>query len=102
VSDYIKERLAQSLQLRDLAGVTRLSSSHFSRAFKGSFGQTPHTYIVQQRVTRARHEMLNTRAPLSEIAIACGFADQAHLARMFHREVGMAPNRWRRANFASV
>lgn len=100
VSDYIQERLGQSLQLRDLANVVRLSSSHFSRAFKASFGKTPHTYIVEQRVTRARNEMLNTRSPLSEIALSCGFADQAHLTRMFRREMGMAPSRWRRANMA--
>jgi AraC family transcriptional regulator len=98
VADHISAHLDRSIGLRELAGVARLSNSHFSRAFKGAFGQTPHTFIMNQRVALARKKMLNSREPLSQIALLCGFSDQAHLARLFRRETGIAPSQWRRTN----
>jgi AraC-like DNA-binding protein len=98
VANHIGENLDRSLPLSELARVAQLSESYFTRAFKGTFGQTPHAFIICQRVERAQQEMLEGREPLSQIALACGFADQAHLARMFRRETGLAPSAWRLAN----
>jgi AraC-like DNA-binding protein len=97
VAAYIDEHLATSLPLSDLARVAQLSDSHFSRAFKGAFGQTPHAFITHRRIERARSEMLQSKEPLSQIALKCGFADQAHLARVFRRATGWPPGAWRRA-----
>jgi len=101
VAEHISAHLDRPIALRELAGVARLSSSHFSRAFKGAFGQTPHTFIMIRRVERARQKMLDSQEPLSQIALSCGFSDQAHLARLFRRETGVAPSQWRRANQSS-
>jgi AraC-like DNA-binding protein len=98
VAEHISAHLERSIGLRELAGVARLSHSHFSRAFKGAFGQTPHTFIMSRRVAVASQKMLNSRESLSQIALSCGFSDQAHLARLFRRETGFAPSQWRRAN----
>ena len=98
VTDYISAHLDRPIALRELAGVARLSYSHFSRAFKGAFGQPPHTFIMSRRVELARKKMLGSREPLSQIALSCGFSDQAHLARLFRRQTGFAPSQWRRAN----
>jgi AraC-like DNA-binding protein len=98
VADHISSHLDRPITLRELAGVARLSCSHFSRAFKGAFGQPPHTFIMGRRVQLAREKMLASREPLSQIALSCGFSDQAHLARLFRRETGCAPSQWRRAN----
>ncbi len=89
---------AAALPLSELANVTQLSNSYFSRAFKGTFGQPPHAFIMCRRVKRAQQEMLEGLEPLSQIALSCGFADQAHLARIFRREMGFAPSAWRRAH----
>jgi AraC family transcriptional regulator len=96
---YVDSRLGDAISLTKLAEITRLSVGHFSRAFRGSFGESPHRYIINRRVRRAQHEMLATSEPLCEIALSCGFADQAHMCRLFLRIVGCSPHRWRRARF---
>jgi AraC family transcriptional regulator len=98
VTDHIEANLETSLPLRELASIARLSPSYFSRAFKGAAGQTPHAFILTRRIARARQEMLKGAQPLAQIAIACGFADQAHLARVFRRSAGLTPAAWRRLN----
>ena len=96
VTEYIERRLETPLITDDLASVARLSAGHFCRAFKTSLGETPHAYIIRQRVRRAQMLMLRTRDTLSQIACACGLTDQAHLTRLFRRVVGTTPMSWRR------
>jgi transcriptional regulator GlxA family with amidase domain len=85
---HIDSSLDGAMSLADLSRLVRLSSSHFSRAFKHCFGQSPHRYILRRRVQRATHYMLTTHEPLCQIAVACGFADQAHFSRIFRRVTG--------------
>jgi AraC family transcriptional regulator len=102
VIDHIEANLDTSLPLHELASIARLSTSYFSRAFKGASGQTPHAFILSRRIARARQEMLDGVEPLAQIALACGFADQAHLARVFRRSAGLTPAAWRRVNQSST
>lgn len=95
---YIDENIDESITLLKLADLTRLSVSYFSAAFKVSFGVSPHAYIIAQRVERAKRHIALTDAPLSEIALDCGLADQAHLSRIFRRHTGFTPSSWRRAH----
>jgi AraC-like DNA-binding protein len=55
-------------------------------------------YVVVRRVERAKTIIRETKEPLAEVALACGFADQAHLNRRFRDVVGVSPGRWRRSN----
>ncbi len=98
VDRYIQQRLERTLRVKELAEQVSLSVSHFCRAFKESFGASPHLHLTRLRVERAQRFMLTTQDPLSQIALACGMADQAHLSKLFRREVGEAPNTWRRRN----
>lgn len=100
--EQIEEELLTNVKVTALAERVRLSSSHFCRAFKQSVGMTPHTYVVRQRIERAKSMMLGTREPLSQIAAACGFSDQSHLSRLFLRYVGQSPNAWRRARVVTA
>lgn len=95
---HIEANLASKMDIEDLAKVVALSRSHFSRAFKRSLGLSPMEYVVVRRVERAKAMISGTREPLAEVALACGFADQAHLNRRFRDIVGVSPGRWRRSN----
>jgi AraC family transcriptional regulator len=95
---YIEANLASKMEIDDLANVVALSRSHFSRAFKHSVGLSPMEYVVVRRVERAKTIIRETKEPLAEVALACGFADQAHLNRRFRDVVGVSPGRWRRSN----
>ncbi|MDO6414204.1 AraC family transcriptional regulator [Sphingomonas sp. BIUV-7] len=96
VRAYVEEQLDNTVLIEDLAGVAKLSPGHFCRAFKASTGETPHGYIVRQRLRRAQTLMLNTNDTLSQIACACGLTDQAHLTRLFRRMLNETPLSWRR------
>jgi len=98
VQEFIDGSLDSKIRLQDCASEVRLSASHFSRAFKVTFGTTVLGYIHRRRVERAQRMMLRSDKPLSQIALACGFADQAHYCRVFRNVVGLSPNAWRRQN----
>jgi AraC family transcriptional regulator len=93
---YIEEHLDEPLHLEVLSAIVKLSVTHFSRSFKRSLGETPHSYVTGRRLEHARHLMLTTNDSLSDIALACGFADQAHFSRSFRQGVKQSPAAWRR------
>jgi len=101
ISALVEAKLEGSVRITELAATARLSKSHFSRAFKAHFGRSPQQYVLDRRVARAQQLMLASNCRLCDVAQACGFADQAHLSRVFRRLVGAAPNRWRRARCVS-
>jgi AraC-like DNA-binding protein len=96
VRDFIDATLDEQIFVGALAGVAGISASHFFRVFKGTFGLSPHAYIIRRRISRAKDLMTTTEEPLSQIAAACGLTDQAHLSRLFLKEVGRPPGTWRR------
>lgn len=95
---HIEENLGSKIAIRELAALVSFSKSHFSRAFKRSLGVSPMAYVTTRRVERAKTMMISTDQQLTEIALACGFADQSHLNRSFRRMVGLSPGLWRRTN----
>lgn len=96
IKQHIDAHISHAIPLDELAGQVRLSTSYFSTAFKVTFGISPHSYVVTCRVAHAKLRMLNTSAPLCEIALDCGLADQSHLSRVFRRVTGTTPSAWRR------
>jgi AraC family transcriptional regulator len=95
----IEASLERGVRVTELASSIRLSQAHFSRAFKAHFGRPPQRYILERRVARAQHLMLASDCRLCDVALACGFTDQAHLSRVFRHLVGTTPYAWRRARF---
>jgi AraC-like DNA-binding protein len=95
--DFIDANLSSTLRISYLASNANLSHSHFARAFRRSFGESPYAYIVRMRVQRAQTMLLTGVAPLQQITLDCGFSDQSHFSRLFTRLVGEAPGAWRRA-----
>jgi AraC-like DNA-binding protein len=93
---HIEANLADRLSTVQLAALVRLSASHFCRAFKANLGCSPHEYVIQCRIVRAKTLMRETGISLAQVALECGLADQAHLSRLFRRRVGISPSRWRK------
>jgi AraC-like DNA-binding protein len=93
--ELILANLAGALTLAELAAACGLSASYFTRAFRRSTGRSPHRFLIEARVARAKLLLRRRNLSLSEIAAACGFADQSHFTRVFVRQVGLAPAAWR-------
>jgi AraC family transcriptional regulator len=81
VIDYIQANLTQDLSILDLATLTSMSESHFSRSFKRSVGIAPYQYLMKQRVERAKQLLAQRSFAISTIALDCGFANQTHLLK---------------------
>ena len=98
VRDYIDSHIAEPVLVSDLCAVVRCSEAHFSRSFKRTCGESPHSFVMRRRVELAARNMLTTDASLSDIALRSGFADQAHLCKQFRQLFGETPAVWRRAH----
>jgi transcriptional regulator GlxA family with amidase domain len=96
VTRHIDATMGSNISTDDCAAIARLSTSHFRRAFKASFGETFYGWLSRRRVQRAQEMMVMTDQPLYRIARQCGFADQSHFTRVFRRLVGPSPGSWRR------
>jgi len=92
--ELIDGNLDGELRLSYLAEECGLSVSYFCRSFKRSFGIPVHRYLVARRVDRAKFLLRSSSAQLSEIALECGFSDQAAFSRTFRAVVGTSPMRW--------
>jgi AraC family transcriptional regulator len=98
VRDYIEGHITGPIPVADLCALLQWSNAHFSRSFKRTFGETPHSFVMRRRVELAARYMLATDASLSDIAFRCGFVDQAHLCKIYRRAVGQTPAAWRRVH----
>ncbi|UXI66367.1 helix-turn-helix domain-containing protein [Tahibacter amnicola] len=96
ILDLIEDHLAlPSLTLAFLASQSQLRPLDFLRAFVARFGITPHQYVLERRIQRARRLLQHTRLPIAQIAADCGFAQQSHLGMHFRRAFGLTPDRYR-------
>ncbi|AOR80249.1 hypothetical protein BES08_25365 (plasmid) [Novosphingobium resinovorum] len=96
--ELIEINLADGVALEELARCCDLRVSQFAHAFRRSVGLPPYQWLIHRRVTRATDLLRGRRLSLAEIANQCGFADQAHFTRVFHKRVGVAPAVWRKQN----
>ena len=91
VTEYINEHLHQDIKLIDLAAIAQMSPYHFLRLFKHSMGVTPHQYILQRRIEKAKCLLQHGELSIAEVAARVGFCDQSHFTRYFKRIVGVTP-----------
>lgn len=92
VDDIIEERMDGPLTVGEVAASLELSAGFFSRAFKAAVGKSPHDYIVDRRVSRARDLLRHSPLGLAEIAAASGFASHGHMTTQFRRRLGVTPS----------
>jgi AraC-like DNA-binding protein len=95
-AEILHENLRGHVRLQELARECGLSTSHFARSFKTSFGISAHQLLLQHRIEHAKELMRQTSMSLMEVALQSGFSDQAAFTRTFHHIAGVSPGKWRR------
>ncbi len=96
VEDLIEAHLEAPLTLSDMARSCGLSPGFFLRAFKAATGQTPHRFLMERRVARARRLLRGQGTTATQAAHLAGFSSHAHMATAFRRVLGIAPSAYRR------
>ncbi|MBI1369164.1 MAG: helix-turn-helix domain-containing protein [Planctomycetes bacterium] len=93
---HLEARFAEPLRMSDLAALAGISLTHFNRRFVQIFRITPKQFILSLRIQAAQRLLNTTARPVSEIASATGFCDQAHFTKRFSTETGMTPLAYRK------
>lgn len=89
--DYIQDQLEKELTVSGIAEAVSLSPYYFTRLFKEATGKSPHQFVIEARVSKARHLLETGNITISEAAYQVGFVDQSHLTRHFKRVFGLPP-----------
>jgi AraC family transcriptional regulator len=95
LKDFMEAHLAENLTISQMATIANLSQFHFARAFKAASGQSPHRYLTQQRIERAKMLLSVTRLSVFEVAHRVGFSNQSHFTAQFRKITGVTPKVYR-------
>jgi AraC family transcriptional regulator len=97
LSEYVSEHMAGPIGLTELAELCGLSAYHFCRAFKRTTGVTPHMWLTERRMERAKALIsIHPDLQLGDVALSVGYSNQAAFATAFKRVTGHTPTQWRR------
>jgi AraC family transcriptional regulator len=95
IKEFVDAKMEDELTLREMARSVELSTAHFSRMFRKSTGETPHQFLLRQRVVRAKEMLRSADARVMDVAVACGFKTQQHFAQAFRHVCGASPTEYR-------
>jgi AraC family transcriptional regulator len=95
VIDFVQAHLDQDLSLEALAQQAGFSAYHFARLFRQTTGESPHQFVLRQRIERAQRLLKQSGVPLAHVALESGFANQSHLTQVFKRHLGVTPRAYR-------
>lgn len=93
--DFILAHLSENLSLEILAQQVGFSPYHFAHLFRETAGKSPHQFVQQQRIERAKQLLRETNVPLADVALESGFANQSHLTQVFKRHLNLTPRVYR-------
>ncbi|MHC8319045.1 helix-turn-helix transcriptional regulator [Pseudomonas sp. LB3P31] len=96
LDEFIDAGLQGPLSVQTMAGLLGLSEGFFMRAFKQATGKSPHSYLIDRRLAKARAQLRDSTTGLAQIALSCGFNSQAHMATAFRQRLGVSPVQLRR------
>jgi len=95
VTELVHSKIEEELSLHEMAQCAELSPAHFSEVFRKSTGESPHQFVLRQRVERAKEMLREADMRVLDVAVACGFKTQQHFARVFRRMYGASPTEYR-------
>ena len=95
IKELVHAKMGDDLSLDEMAQSIGLSTAHFARMFRKSTGETPHQFVLRQRVERAKAMLRVPDARVLDVAVACGFTTQQHFAQVFRDVSGVSPTQYR-------
>ena len=96
--NYIEQNYQRNLTVEEVADACRLNRSYFSKLFRENMGCPPQEFLIGVRLAKAAELMCSSSAPISEIAVRCGYSNQFHFSRAFKKRYGISPQKWRAQN----
>lgn len=99
---FMKKNYFSSLNLCDVASAVHLSPTFFHEVFKDIKKQTPHDYLLDYRIKKAKEKLGETDLPLSQVAILCGFESQSYFSYVFKRKTSLTPKAYRDKKFVII
>jgi AraC family transcriptional regulator len=97
VAAHIEEHLSEQIPLTTLARMARLSTFHFCRAFKQSFGVPPHRYHTNRRIDHAKLMLAERKHSVTEVGLSVGFSETSSFTAVFRKITGQTPSHYHRA-----
>src|SRR3979490_1235723 len=95
IKEFVDAKMEDELTLREMAQSVELSRAHFARMFRKSTGESPHQFVLRQRIEHAMTMLRSDDARVVDVAVACGFKTQQHFARVFRHVCGVSPTDYR-------
>jgi AraC family transcriptional regulator len=93
--EFMHDNYGRELALEEIAASAYLSEYHFARLFKQITGVTPHVYLANLRIEKARRLLVETSLPVIEIAAMVGYQSQSHFTKIFKSVTGITPRAYR-------
>jgi len=95
IKELVHAKMEDDLSLDEMAESVGLSTAHFARMFRKSTGETPHQFVLRQRVERAKAMLRTSDVRILDVAVACGFRTQQHFAQVFRDVCRVSPTEYR-------
>ena len=95
VKELVHAKMEDDFSLDEMAQAVGLSTAHFARMFRKSTGQTPHQFVLRQKIERAKAMLRAPDARVLDVAVACGFKTQQHFAQVFRDVCRVSPTEYR-------
>jgi len=95
IKELVEAKMEDDLSLDEMAQSVGLSTAHFARMFRKSTGETPHQFVLRQRIDRAKAMLRAPYARVLDVAVSCGFKTQQHFAQVFRDVCRVSPTEYR-------
>jgi AraC family transcriptional regulator len=95
VKELVDDKMEDDLSLDEMAESVGLSTAHFARMFRKSTGESPHQFVLRQKIERAKTMLQAPDARVLDVAVACGFKTQQHFAQVFREACKVSPTEYR-------
>lgn len=97
IEHYLDEHFMEDITLQTLSDLTYLNKYYLVHAFKHYKGVSPINYLIEKRISEAKHLLDTTNYPISKVASVVGFSSQSYFSQVFRKETGFSPNEYRKS-----